>query len=126
MTGLTKLDVDDPDAGIAAYRLEGKASTEQAQEVFDRVEAAAAAGKKLRLYYELEGFPSAEAGVFFEKLKHVGAILRTIERAAYVGDQGWLKVIAQVFDPITKMEMRHFSMDQKEAALAWLREPTQP
>ncbi len=120
--GLTRLEFDDPAAGLMAYSVGGKITAEQAQEVFDAIQAAADAGRKLRLYYELHGFPTAEPSVFVEKLKHMGAIWRAVERMAIVGDQRWLGVYTKLMDPVTKPDLRHFGVEEREAARAWLAE----
>jgi len=120
--GLRLLDIDDPEAGILAYALHGKVTAEQGEEVFSRFREAAEAGRKLRLYYELEGFPSAEGSVYLDKMKSLGAILKTIERMALVGDQRWLGVYTAIVDPITKADIKHFKSDEKDAAAAWVRE----
>ena len=121
-TGLQLLEFDDPDAGIIAYTVGGKITGEQAQEIWDRVDAAAADGCKLRLYCEMHGFPTAEPSVFIEKLKRMGKIMKTIERMAIVGDQRWLGAYTKIFDPITKPDLRHFTSDEKDDAQAWIRE----
>jgi len=120
--GMRRLELDDPEAGVLAYSVEGKISAEQGQELFERVRAAANEGRRLRLYYEIHGFPTAEAGVYLDKLKAIGTIWRTIERMAIVGDQRWLGVYTAMFDPITKPDLKHFKTGQKDAALAWIRE----
>jgi hypothetical protein len=120
--GLRRLEQDDDEVGLLAYCLEGKATTEQGEEFFGRVQAAHDAGRKVRMYYELIGFPSAEMGVVLEKFKHIGAMWNAIERMAIVGDQGWLGIYTKLVDPITKPDIRHFKADEKDAALAWLRE----
>jgi len=121
-TGLQLLDLDDAEASIIAYAVGGKITSEQAQEIWDRVDAAAAEGQKLRLYYEMQGLPSAEPSVFLDKMKRMGKIMRTIERMAIIGDQRWLGAYAKIVDPITKMDIRHFTTEQKEEAAEWIRE----
>ena len=120
--GLTRLEIDDDEAGLLAYSLAGKATTEQGEEFFTRVQTAHDAGRKVRVYYEMHGFPSADMGVVRTKLEHLGAMWNAIERMALVGDQGWLAIYTKLADPVTKPDIRHFSTDEKDAALAWLRE----
>jgi len=120
--GLQLLDLDDPAAGIMAYSVGGKITAEQGQDIFARIDAAAAEGRKLRLYYELHGFPTAAPSVFLEKFKRLGKILKTIERMAIVGDQRWLAAYTTIFDPITKPDMRHFKTEERAAAIDWIRE----
>ena len=115
-------DLDDDEAGILAYSIEGKITAEQAKEIFDRIEIGAAAGRRLRVYYEMQGFPKSEPSVFLEKLKRLGTILKTVERLAIVGDQRWLALYTAIFDPITRAELRRFKTDERGEAAAWIRE----
>jgi hypothetical protein len=119
--GLQRLDIDDPAAGVLAYAVRGKVTAEQGQELFSRFTRAAEEGRKLRLFYELHGFPSAEPSVYLDKLKALGTLLKTIERVAIVGDQRWLDVYTAIIDPITKADIRHFTTDERDAAVAWIR-----
>jgi hypothetical protein len=120
--GLQRLEFDDPAAGIIAYTIGGKITAEQAAEVFSEIDAAHAEGRKLRIFYEMHGFPTAAPSVFVEKFKHLGTILKTVERMAIVGDQRWLGVYTKIMDPITKPKMRHFTIDERAAAVEWIRE----
>ena len=122
VAGFHPLDIDEPEGNLIAYAVGGKITTEQAQPLFDRIEKAAAEDRKLRLYYEMDGFPSSELGVFFEKMKHMRAIFKAFDRVAIVGDQGWLSVYTKIFDPITKMDIRNFKVEERDAARAWVRE----
>lgn len=116
------LDFDEPEGRLIAYEVGGKITAEQARPLFDRIERAAAEGRKLRVYYELHGFPTSEPGVLLEKLKHLGTILKTIERIAIVGDQRWLTAYTVIFDPITKADIRNFKSDDQAAARTWIQE----
>ena len=116
------LDFDEPEGRLIAYEVAGKITAEQARPLFDRIERAAGEGRKLRLYYELHGFPTSEPSVILEKLKHLGTILKTIERVAIVGDQRWLSAYTAIFDPITKADIRNFKSEDRAAARAWIQE----
>ena len=49
-------------------------------------------------------------------------IVGSTEYAAKLGDQRWLAAYTAIFDPITKMDLRHFKTEEKDAAAAWIRE----
>ena len=57
-----------------------------------------------------------------DKLKRLGTIFSTMERMAIVGDAGWMDVYAKIVDPITKFDVRHFTVEQKKDAICWLKE----
>jgi hypothetical protein len=120
-TGMRLLDIDDPASGILAYAVDGGGITEaQADPIWRRFDEAKEAGTKIRVYAEMAGFPSVEGGVILDKLKRLWTIMSTIERMAVVGDAGWLGIYAKLVDPITKPDIKHFTSDQKDDALAWL------
>lgn len=120
--GFRLLDLDDEEAGIYAYAVdEGHMSQEDVAPLWSRFDEAKAGGRKLRIYSEYHGIPSFEGGMVLDKLKRMGTILSTIERMAIVGDKGWMALYQKVVNPITPMEIRHFTFAQKDEAAAWIR-----
>ena len=118
---LTFLDFDDPEGGVIAYSVgKGQIADEAAGEIWSRFDKAAAEGRKLSIYCEMNSIPSMDAGIIMEKFKRLGSILSTLDRFAIVGDQGWLDVYSRMVDPITRFEVRNFSTDQATLAQAWV------
>lgn len=121
-TGLKFLDLDDAAAGILAYAVDGGEITEaDADPIWRRFDDAKANGTKIRIYAEMSALPSASGGVIVDKLKHFGSIMSTMERMAIVGDAGWMGIYAKIIDPITKADIKHFTMEQRDDAIAWIR-----
>jgi hypothetical protein len=121
--GIKFLDIDDEAAGILAYAVDGgEISEDEVAPVWARFENAKANDKKIRIYAEMSAIPSTSGGVIMEKLKHLGSIMSTLERMAIVGDAGWMGLYAKIVDPITKPDIKHFTTDQRDAAIAWIRE----
>ncbi len=119
--GFRFLDFDDEAAGILAYSVDGgEISEADAAPIWQRFEAAKAAGKKIRIYAEMSAIPSVSGGLIVEKFKHLGSILTSLERMAVVGDAGWMGIYAKIVDPITKFDVRHFTLEQRAEAIAWL------
>ena len=113
---------DDEAAGILAYEVDGGALTEdKADPVWARFDAAKAEGRKLRLYAEMHAIPSVQGGVILDKLKRIGTLFSTMDRLAIVGDHGWLGIYEKLVDPVTRFDIRHFTTDQADDAIAWLR-----
>lgn len=122
-TGLRFLDIDDEAAGILAYAVDGgKISESEVAPVWQRFEDAKANGRKIRVYAEMSGLPSTSGAVIVEKFKHLRSIMSTMERMAVVGDAGWMGIYARIVDPITKFDLRHFTTEQQDEAIAWIRE----
>ena len=122
-SGFEWLSFDDAANGLLAYSIGGGElhDTELAA-IWKRFDDAAARGTKIRIYAEMAGFPSVNASMMLDKLKRLGTIMSTTERMAIVGDAGWLDLYAKLVNPVTKPDIKHFTTDQSEEALAWLRE----
>ncbi len=121
-TSLELLEFDDPDQGLLAYAIHGKITAEAAAPIFERFTKASQAGTKIRIFADMQDYGGFELGVVSEKAKHLGSIFKTVERMAVVGDAGWMAIWAKVFDPVTRPDLRHFSSEQRDEALAWLQE----
>lgn len=121
--GLQMLDFDDAEGGILAYSIDGgDISDDAAAIIWQRFDDAKAAGKKIRLYAEMSAIPKVSGKLVTDKLKRLGAIFTTMDRMAIVGDAGWMDIYAKIVDPITRFDVKHFTSEQKEEAVAWLRE----
>ena len=71
----------------------------------------------------MQDYGGFELGVIGEKAKHLGAIFKTVARMAIVGDAGWMAIWAKVYGRVTKPDLRQFGSDQRDEAIAWLRDP---
>ena len=121
--GLKMLEIDNADRGILAYSVDGgDISDDAAAIIWQRFDEAKAKGKKIRLYAEMSALPKVSGKLVSDKLKRLATIFKTIDRMAIVGDAGWMDVYAKIVDPITKFEVKHFTVDQKEEASAWITE----
>ena len=54
-------------------------------------------------------FPDRESAIRFERM-------------AIVGDAAWMGLYAKIVDPITKPDIKHFTLDQRDETIAWIRE----
>ena len=122
LKGLEFLDADDEANGVLAYAVDrGDFEEAEVAKIWKRFDDAATAGKKIRIYAEMRALPSVQGVLVVEKLKRIATIMSVIERMAIVGDQGWLQIYARLIDPITKPDIKHFTSDQRDEALAWVK-----
>ena len=120
-SGLKILNIDNAEKGILAYSIDGgDISDDEASIIWQRFDGAKAEGKKIRLYAEMSALPKVSGNLVINKLKRLRSILSTLDRMAIVGDSGWMDVYAKIVDPITKFEVKHFTVEQKAEAVAWL------
>lgn len=121
--GLKMLEFDSAENGILAYSIDGgEISHEAAATIWQRFDDAKAEGRTIRLYAEMSALPKTSGRLVMDKLKRLGTIFTTIDRMAIIGDAGWMDVYAKIVDPITKFNVRHFTTDQKDEAISWIRE----
>jgi hypothetical protein len=120
-SGWQLLPMDDEGAGILAYAVShGEISAEDIAPIWRRFSDASESGNKIRIYAEMHAMPDISGGIILEKLTNLKTIMTTVERFALVGDYGWLEIYTKLVDPITKAEIRHFTMDQSEEAKNWI------
>ncbi len=120
--GFQLLDVDGSDENLLAYELnEGDVTDDELAPYWKRFDAAVDDGRKLRIYAEMHALPSFGDGLVLEKLKRLTAATSTIERMALVGDAKWLVAYAKTSSALMKINVRHFPMADKRAAMDWVR-----
>ena len=69
----------------------------------------------------LEDFGGYEnASAFMKDLKLDSQYIGNFDRIAVIGDKAWEKWAVQFLDPITNEELKYFSFDEKDQALAWI------
>jgi hypothetical protein len=97
-----------------------KVSGQEYQRFIDAIEERLNTSEKVSLVCEFVGFDfygdfeSAEKDLKFglKDYKH-------IRRAAFVGDQKWIKWFTRFIGPFTRAEEKHFPAGQLEAAVTW-------
>ncbi|WP_458774674.1 SpoIIAA family protein [Desulforhopalus sp. 52FAK] len=73
-----------------------------------------------------ESFPGWDSfGALISHLKFVKDHQKKITRVAAVTDSGFLKIMPSIADHFTHAEIKHFSYNDKDDALDWLRKNQQ-
>ena len=103
-----------------AYSLEGTLTGYDKMQIRKQVDALFEAHGKARLLVKMPHFPKIGKGVIAEKL-HMLDFLQKVERYAVVAG-GWAKPQITTFNPLFKMDIQHFALDQEEADFNWVRE----
>jgi hypothetical protein len=86
----------------------------------------AADGKLGGILIHAESFPGWENfPAFLSHLRFISDHHRKIERIAVVTDGPLLKAVPEIAALFVEPEIKQFGIDQKEQALAWLRDPGQ-
>jgi 2-succinyl-5-enolpyruvyl-6-hydroxy-3-cyclohexene-1-carboxylate synthase len=116
------LDIDSAGQNLIAYELnDGEVTDDELTPYWRRFDEAVGHDRKLRIYAEMHAIPRFGDALVVEKLKRLTAATSAIERMALVGDARWLAVYASAAAPMFSAEIRHFTMAEKDDALAWIR-----
>ncbi|MCG8552256.1 MAG: STAS/SEC14 domain-containing protein [Desulfobacterales bacterium] len=115
------LDMNIP--GVVGYRLEGKISTREMNQVLDRFREIIDRGEKIHLYQEVTSLGGLELEALVDKLRFfLDAGLSNFGRVAVVAEKKWIPRLVDFESKFVRhIDMRGFSMDEKEDALAFLR-----
>jgi hypothetical protein len=123
LQGVDSREMVKAELGILAYSVDGGDIPEETSSIiWQRFDDAKIKGEKIVIYAEMSALPEVSGKLIMEKLKRLGTIFSTVDRMAIVSDAGWMDAYAKIVDPITEFEVKHFSVDQKEEASAWMKE----
>jgi hypothetical protein len=104
-------------------RLEAKDFVRLAQEVDPYLEEH---GQLKGLLIQAESFPGwQDFAALLSHLRFVKSHHEQVRKVAAVTDSGFLSILPQVANHFIKAEIRHFSLHDKQSALAWI-EGAQP
>jgi hypothetical protein len=77
---------------------------------------------KLRLLVTMHDFHGWDPGALWEDVKWNAKHFNHIERLAVVGEKTWHKWMTGFCKPFTTAQVRYFTLEQREAARAWINE----
>lgn len=110
--------------GVVAYRLEGKISTREMNQILDRFRGIIEQGKKINIYQEVTSLGGMELEALGDKLKFFLDVgLSNFGRIAVVAEKKWIPRLVEIEGNFARgIDMRGFSMDKKEEAFTFLKE----
>ncbi len=106
---------------VLAFSLRGPITAADFQQAATILDNAYKNHQKIGLLVRIVGPMSARLEVFGKKLLQVKLdALRHVERYAIVGGPDWLEGATKLMNPLFRMEVRHFDLDEEEDAWQWL------
>lgn len=106
---------------VLGYRVIGKVTKEDYDELSREVEALVAREGSLALLIDLEQFEGEGPGAWGADLKFGRTYRHDIERMAIVGDKRWERLMAKLAEPFFARESEFFAVEQRARAWEWLR-----
>ena len=118
------LEILDETAGdLVAFRIKGRYLQDDAHKLVDILDARIEHSGHVRCLAELQDMHGVDLGSVREELGFDMKHGSQIERCAVVGDAPWERWLVTTLGLFfRKAEMRFFSADQRDAALAWVQE----
>jgi len=108
--------------GALAYRVTRPLSRTEIEKITSELEGAINASGKIRVLIDLQAFPYADLGAFWEDLKFDIGHARDLQRLALVGGNELEKWSLRIFGVLTLTTCRCFPAEQLDAAWNWLNE----
>lgn len=106
--------------GVLGFEAKGELRAEDYRDVLlPAVDAVIERGEKVRIVLVFERFAGMSAGALWQDLKMGVEHLTHWKRIALVTDIGWMKNLTGLFGWMTPGELRHFSLAERDAAIAW-------
>jgi hypothetical protein len=106
---------------LVCIKVTGKLTDPDYERFIPAMEAVIAAHGKIRLYADLEDFEGWEWHAAWDDFAFGIKHWNDIERMALVGTKRWEDLAAKIADRLMPAEVRFFPVDDKAAALAWVR-----
>ena len=113
--------------GVVALRVEGRLFHDDYVELVPKLEQEIARHGALRCLVDLTGLAGFELRAVWDEVRFDLKHARDVSRCAVIGDRSWERWATLAARPIFyKAEVRFFTPDQRDEAVAWLREGLPP
>lgn len=105
---------------LIACRIDGKINTEDIERIANYIEDKFVKNKKLRIYVEVIKLEGISLEALFKDLKLGIKHFSDFDKKAVVTDKKWMKKVAAIADKLfPNIEVKCFSIQEKEKALEW-------
>ena len=112
--------LDDMPAGVIGFGASGKLEADDYRNVILPALVQAAESGEVRFLIVFREFRGMSGGAVWQDLKVGVEHLRAWKRIALVTDIEWMRHMTDLFGWMTPGETRTFSLDERDAAVAWV------
>ncbi|MEM7761993.1 MAG: STAS/SEC14 domain-containing protein [Cyanobacteria bacterium P01_A01_bin.40] len=106
---------------IVGVEIDGWIDAEDIDRVVKLIKPRLDVGEKLRIYAEVNSWSGMSLGAFIKDLRFSLQQVNNFEKEAIVSDNKWLAALAALGNTLfSGTEVKHFTLDEKDKALAWL------
>jgi hypothetical protein len=112
--------INDLPDGVIGFRAVGELHSDDYRDVLlPAVQQVLDKGEKVRIVLEFPTFDGMSAGATWQDLKLGVTHLTRWKKIALVTDVEWMTHVTHLFGWMTPGEVKHFSLAERDAAIAW-------
>ncbi|WP_206239197.1 SpoIIAA family protein [Novosphingobium terrae] len=118
------LQVVEDGQGIITIEINGRITPQTVDALAEQIARFSGEGRSLRLLARVRHYEGFDPALLIDP-KYVElklSLLRRVARYALVGGPDWMARIAALADPLLTMDLRHFPIEEEDAARSWLLE----
>ena len=117
---LTQLKTERDD--VYAFEIDGHVSREEVDVAYATLEKAYEKHDKIDLFVRIGRYDGFDLGALFSDVTYAGKLhaIRHMRRYALVGGPDWMANMIRFFNPLFRMEVRHFELDDEAEAWRWI------
>ncbi|HEV7349721.1 STAS/SEC14 domain-containing protein [Telluribacter sp.] len=117
------LDVDKDD--LVAVVVSGTLEKDDYEQLIPLMEVKISHYGKINLYWEMEEFEGWNVAAAWQDLKLDVSHANDFRRVAMVGAKKWEDWLTQLMKPFSSAEIKYFDPDERELAMAWVKDEHQ-
>ncbi|MCF8706292.1 SpoIIAA family protein [Rhizorhapis sp. SPR117] len=112
------------DDDIQAFEVDGRITADELDGLYAHLFEVAQSDSPLKILVRMKRYDGFEPAILVDPktVERKFSLLHRVSRYAIVGGPDWLTTLVKLFDPLFKIELRHFPLDSEDAARAWLSE----
>ena len=100
----------------------GKIEKSDVEDMIKAIEEKLEQGEKLGIYVEYEAFGGISLDALVEDIKFGIPNIKNFNKKAVVSGKDWLGKLVEISDKLfPSIEVRHYSLEEKEEAMEWVR-----
>ena len=122
-TALTHLKTKRDD--VYAFKIDGHMTRDDVEGMFQTLEQAYEKHDKINLLIHIDHYEGFDWHLFLSEKTYQGKLhaMRHIHRYALVGGPAWAATATAFFNPMFRIEVRHFEEEHEDQAWTWVYEP---
>ncbi|MCP4318342.1 MAG: STAS/SEC14 domain-containing protein [Hyphomicrobiales bacterium] len=107
---------------VYAFEIDGHVTKEEVDEVYQILEQAYEKHEKVNLFVRMGRYDGFDWSALFSDVTYAGKLhaIRHMRRYALVGGPDWIANMIRFFNPLFRMEVQHFELEDEADAWKWI------